>query len=377
VAANGVYSGAMVMGGTYTIPGELFSPNGEGADINWSGGALGPLDIDIQGGVGSGTWELNGSGIVTGTFPSGVGPAQIEGTNSFGGTGTLEGSFMRMSILPVLTILNMSTLPEVGLSTIELEGEVWSEAEITTSVLGTSTTRNAGTTTNTSNMVIYYQAGSCTQIQGGWTENAEAELEARGIRPNFSGTWFVIRDDALSLESRDEIQAHIDYLTLESIQIRNALSSCEDIDYYVLTEFAIEAHALLDSIQTDLTCEYTNNRIRYLYPVTYATCMTMATYLLSTCENHQSTPEVVDLVAMSAIGLGCMGQDFFTSDPAVLAAFENRLLDMLAGLDLTVPEDVIIAEKITATAQNLGLESVIDAVAEAYLGSSSPPESEE
>jgi hypothetical protein len=361
VAANGAYTGSIGMDGKYKIPAETFG-GAAGAEIDWIGFAFGPLEIFIDGGDGEGDWELEGDAYIEGTFPVGGGTASIEGNQIFGGDGVLFGSFTQFTAIPISELLNLPISPVFNYTQISMDGESYSAAEITLTFQNQTNTQSAEMFTEDVNMFLYYQAVSCTQIMGGWIEPAEQRLEDSGIRPEFFGDWYVIRDDALSDET-GLIEEGIDALLTSAIQLKTRISDCGDIRPNEIGEFLTESHKWLDSLQKDLSCEYTDNKFRYLLPVSYAACTTIAAYWNNSCPNYEPLTTDQGIIALSAIGLGCFGQGFF-DDEALLALSEEQMISVLSTLDFNNQADIIIAEKIMDVAYTLGLDDLVEFIVE-------------
>jgi hypothetical protein len=369
VASNGAYTGFIGMDGWYTIPEEAFGGSAPGAQINWFGAAAGPLEIYIDGGQGEGTWQLEGGGSIDGQFPAGAAPAIIEGIQTFGGEGELIGSFAGFTPIPISELLNAPESPYLTLqnfSPIQLFGEVWSEAEITITVGDNSNTASAGKVSEDVNVFLYYQAVSCTQIQGGWIEPAEQRLEESGIRPTLYGDWFVVRDDALTAENDDIFFQQMDEMIGDLQALRSRINACdENFTMDELDRVLRDTYSWLASLQTDVSCQIAEDPVEYLFPVTYAACTTIAAYWSNSCITPVSLPTDLGLVAYATMGMGCMGQDFFASEEEGLAAMEAQLLDLLAGLDLNNQDHFITATKILDAAYSLGMEDVVEATQEA------------
>jgi hypothetical protein len=370
VAANGSYTGRMAMVGFYTVPEEAFGGAAPGAEIFWGGNMGGPLEIHIDGGIGSGTWQVEGGADIFGTFPAGAGQAQIVGAQTMGAEGELYGNFAGFVPIPISDLLDFASFAPIDFFPIQLFGSAWTDAEITITVGDQSNTKSHGTVTEDVDTRMYYQVASCTQLQGGWVEPAEARLEETGIRPAFWGSWSVVRDDALSAEFEDFFFQEMDLVINELLSLRTAINNCEEIPAEAFEGALGSAHEWLQSLQMDVSCDLVNDPNQYLFPVTNVACTTISAYYNSTCPQYENISADQQIVAISAIGMGCMGWEFFADDEATLQTIEDELLDVLAGLDLSQPGDAVLASKIIDVANTLGFDNVVeqtlDALERAY-----------
>jgi hypothetical protein len=361
----------MVMNGTFGIPPDAFAQEGVEGELWWVGAGNGPIFLTLVGGYGIGDWVIDGEALISGFLQGGDVTIDIEGQSIFGGAGEMEGNLSRPLGFTIDDLVPL--VEEDALNDINLTGEVWGETTVTVDAEGFARSQTVNFS-DPAEVTFYYHTVSCTQIQGSWLQDAEATLAEANMAPELDGVWSVVNEDAIIGEASADLEAEIADLLKESLAFNEQFDNCQPVDQDEFTYWVLDIYSLLRSIKKDLSCGLTENKTRWLYPVSYAACTALGAYMEGAVRGctDRNVPTDLGMMIYATIGLGCFPEGYFTENEGILKRWENRLLERISDLDLSTPEGMGELLQIADAADALNFEGVQAAVQEAlknFVGS--------
>jgi hypothetical protein len=362
---DGKYTGVMVMSGKFGIPSEAFAEQGVQGEIVWVGAGSGTVELAVEGGYGTGIWEFEGDGLIGGFFQDGEYVVDVEGQNIFGGAGEMEGNFSRP--LGKTQEELIASLTENGLRDVNLTGESWGESTVTVTA-GDFAQTTTDDYEEPVEVIFRYNTVSCNQIQGTWLEDAEAELSAANLAPDLEGVWSVVQDEARWGETGKELDAKIANLLRQSLDFKDQFDRCEPVDEGQFSDWLRDIYSLLRSLKKDFSCELAKNKVRFLYPVSYAACTATGAYFVNSLREDCISPVGADMNMLfyGTIGLTCINERYLIQTDDLLERVENDFLERISNLDLSTPEGRAEMLQVADAADALNFTRVKAAIKEAW-----------